>query len=201
MTRLGLFGGSFNPIHIAHLIIADRFVEQLGLDRCYFIPAAQPPLKSIPPHELAPAAHRVAMVQAAIAGHPRFEIDTCEVERGGISYTIETVEHFRQRFPQAELFLLIGADQLLEFHLWHRWQQLVHLVQICIAPRPMANPERLQEQLARIHAASPQFLEVPLLEISSSDIRHRRARGLSIRYLVPEAVLRYIYEQRLYAPL
>jgi nicotinate-nucleotide adenylyltransferase len=199
MTRLGIFGGSFNPIHLAHLIIADRFVEQVGLECCYFVPAAHPPLKPAGASELAPARDRLAMVEAAIAGHPRFRLDTCEIERGGISYTFDTVMFFRQRFPEAELYLLIGADQVLEFHLWHRWKELLQLVRLCVAPRPSVPRGEFRRRLSRLRAAAPTLLEVPLLEISSTDIRHRLARGLSIRYLVPEAVWRYISEHDLYA--
>lgn len=199
MTRLGIFGGSFNPVHLAHLIIADRFVEQVGLERCYFVPAAHPPLKPPGAYQLAPARDRLAMVEAAIGGHPRFVLDTCEVERGGISYTIDTVAYFRQRFPEAELFLLIGADQVLEFHLWHRWRELLQLVRLCIAPRPSVPRGQFRRRLSQLQVATPILLEVPLLEISSSDIRQRLARGLSVRYLVPEAVWHYIHERGLYA--
>ncbi len=198
MRRIGIFGGSFNPIHIAHLIVADRFVEQLHLDHCYFVPAAYPPLKSLPPRELAPAEHRLEMVKRAIADHPAFTVDTCELERGGTSYTIDTIAVFRSRFPEAKLFLLIGADHVLEFHLWHRWEEILQQVRLCIAPRPVRSEEEFRQRLSTLHDAAPVMLDIPLLAISSSEIRQRLAHGLSVRYLVPEAVREYIHAQRLY---
>jgi nicotinate-nucleotide adenylyltransferase len=198
MSRIGIFGGSFNPIHIAHLIAADRFVEQMALDCCYFVPAAQPPLKPPSSYELAAAEHRAAMVQRAIAGHPRFALELCELERGGISYTIDTVAHFRHRFPGAELFLLVGADQVLEFHLWHRWQELLQQVFLCVAPRPGVSAPQLAEHLSALQAERATILDVPLLAISSTEIRQRIAQGLSVRYVLPEAVWDYIDAHRLY---
>ncbi len=198
MRRIGIFGGSFNPIHLAHLIVADRFVEHMQLERCYFVPAASPPLKPLNAPDIAPAEHRLAMVERAIAGHPAFCVDTCELDRGGISYTIDTIATFRQRFPEAELFLLIGADQAMEFHRWHRWEQIVEQVRLCIAPRPTVPLADFQKQLQALRHADPIVLELPLLGISSSEIRQRIARGLSVRYLVPEAVLAYIHAQHLY---
>jgi nicotinate-nucleotide adenylyltransferase len=198
MPRIGIFGGSFNPIHIAHLIVADRFVEQLQLERCYFVPAAHPPLKRLGQGELAAAEHRLAMVQRAIAGHPRFAVDTCELERGGISYTIDTVLHFRGRYPEAELFLLIGADQVMEFQLWHRWEEIVQHVRLCIAPRPVGSEQEFHRHLEALRAADPIVLELPLLGISSTEIRRRLAQGLSVRYVLPESVLEYIHAHRLY---
>lgn len=198
MRRIGIFGGSFNPIHIAHLIAADRFVEQVRLERCYFVPVAYPPLKPPEEYEIAPAHHRLAMLERAIAGHPAFDVETCELERGGLSYTIDTIATFRQRFPEAELFLLIGADQVVVFHRWHRWEEIMQQVRLCIAPRPMVPPEEFQSRLAALREAESIMLELPLLAISSSDIRRRIARGLSVRYLIPEPVWEYIHAQGLY---
>ncbi|MCS6965499.1 MAG: nicotinate (nicotinamide) nucleotide adenylyltransferase [Candidatus Kapabacteria bacterium] len=198
MPRLGIFGGSFNPIHIAHLIVADRFVEQLALEYCFFVPAALPPLKPLPAQELAPAKHRRAMVELATAHHPLFRTDPCELERGGISYTIDTIAYFRSQFPEAQFFLLIGADQLLEFHLWHRWRELLQQVHLCIAPRPGVSGPELDQQLATLQADAI-VLDMPLLAISSTEIRHRISQGLSVRYVVPEAVREYIHAHQLYA--
>ncbi|MEN3026230.1 MAG: nicotinate (nicotinamide) nucleotide adenylyltransferase [Chlorobiota bacterium] len=198
MPRIGIFGGSFNPIHIAHLVVADRFVEQLGLESCYFVPAAHPPLKPSANSELAPAEHRLAMVQLATREHPRFCTEACEIRRGGISYTVDTIAEFRQRFSTAELFLLLGADQAMEFHLWHRWREIAQQVRLCIAPRPGVDESELRQHLMTLGLLEAIILEVPLLAISSTDIRSRLARGLSIRYVVPDTVRDYIYAHRLY---
>jgi nicotinate-nucleotide adenylyltransferase len=199
--RIGIFGGSFNPVHIAHLIIAEHFVEAQGLERCYFVPAFLPPLKRAV-EELAPAEHRLAMLERALAGNPRFCIEPCELQRGGISYTVETVHEFRQRFPDAQLLLLVGMDQLLEFRAWHRWEEIVQMAQLCVALRPIPVDQRTVEQeLAqlRAHGASVELLQTPLLEVSSSEIRRRLRQGRSVRYLVPESVREYIVAHSLYA--
>jgi nicotinate-nucleotide adenylyltransferase len=186
--RIGLYGGTFDPIHHGHLILARDAIEQLGLDRVVFLPAA------ISPHKLArapaPAELRRAMVAAAIAGEPRFVLDDSELHRTGPSFTIDSVESIRARTPEARLFYLIGADNLRELHMWRRIEELRQLVQFVIFGR----------DLGRDHPeAAHDFPTLPRrIDISATEIRERVARGVSVRYLVPEAVLSLIISHQLY---
>lgn len=202
IKKIGLIGGSFNPIHIAHLIIADRFVEQLQLDRAFFIPAYRSPFKlEEDPHEIATAKQRLEMLQLAIADHPRFRIDPYEIEKGGISYTADTVQYFRKRYPSAELFLLVGSDQAAAFTRWFRWEEILQTVQLCIARRPFVVPADIERALTytlTVDHKQPIWVDAPLLGISSTMIRQRVQKGQSIRYLVPKAVEQYILDNRLY---
>lgn len=198
--RLGIIGGSFNPIHIAHLIIADRFVDQLHLDACYFVPTARSPFKVDDPM-LASAEDRLSMVRLATEQHPLFHVSDVEVVRGGISYTIDTVGAMQEKFPDAEIFILIGSDQAVEFVRWHQWEQLLRTSRLCIVRRPfLLTPEmeaRLTETLT-VDDRKPTWINSPLLEISSTDIRTRVRSGKSINYLTTKAVRDYINEHGLY---
>ena len=183
--KLALFGGTFDPIHHGHLILAREAVEKLGLDRLIFIPAAQSPFK--PTQISAPAELRAAMVRTAIAGEKTFDLDESEIRRGGTSYTIDTVEAAMARWPGAELWWLIGEDHLDQLPAWHRYAELIKLVRFAVFARtghegrPNGFP-RLTRQV----------------DISATEIRTRVARGDSIRYLVPEPVRILIEENRLY---
>ncbi len=182
--RLALFGGSFDPIHHGHLILARDAIEQLALDRVVFIPAA------ISPHKLdtspAPAELRCAMVAAAIAGEPRFELDPSELARSGPSFTIHTVEATRARWPEAQLFYLIGHDHLAKLHTWHRIEELRKLVEFVVFGRGEDESAHAFPTLRR------------RLDLSATEVRERVARGASIRYLVPATVLAFIEQHRLY---
>lgn len=198
--RIGIIGGSFNPIHIAHLIIADRFVDQLSLDACYFVPAFQSPFK-VGDKGLASPADRVAMVSLATEQHPKFHVSTLEVDREGISYTVDTLRALSQQFPEAAFHLLIGSDQAIEFVRWKDWQDICRIAQLCIVRRPfLLTPEqeqRMTEQLT-VDGRAPVWIQAPLLEISSTDIRNRVADGKSINYQTVKAVRDYIDEKKLY---
>ena len=182
--RTALYGGSFDPIHHGHLILAREAMEQLALDRVVFIPAAQSP------HKLAriPSAPkiRLAMVQAAIGGEPRFECDPSETEREGPSFTVETVEEWRTRAPGDELFYLIGEDNVRELPTWRRFPELVRMVQFIVFTRDATAPLHDFHRVAR------------RVDISATEVRKRVAQGRSIRYLVPEAVREIIETHRLY---
>lgn len=201
MARMGIVGGSFNPVHIAHLIIADRFIEQMQLDSCMFIPAHQAPFKRAPGvHDAAPL-QRLAMVELAIAQHRLFAASDVEIRRGGISYMIDTITQIRAEFAADELFLLIGSDQSIEFVRWRQWEEILRLAQLCIVRRPfLLTPEmeaRTSETLT-IDGRPPIWVGAPLLEISSTEIRQRVAAGKTINYLTVKAVRDYISEQGLY---
>ena len=192
--RIGLLGGSFDPVHNAHLALAHSALASLALDEVRWVPAGAPWQKK--GRELAPAAQRAEMVRLAIAGETRFRVEPCEIERSGPSYTIDTVLALHAREPQAQWFLTIGQDQLARLHTWHRWRELVGLVTLAVANRAGEAP-RIPAELAATRLA---LAEVPLppQATSSTDIRERVAAGLDIGALVPAVVARYIADHGLY---
>ncbi|MBI4597247.1 MAG: nicotinate (nicotinamide) nucleotide adenylyltransferase [Candidatus Omnitrophica bacterium] len=184
--RLGIFGGTFNPIHIGHLLLAETAREELSLDRVLFVPTHQPPHKTAA--NLLPGAERFQLVQLAIKDHPNFVASDIELTRGGPSYSIETVKTLHAQLPMAKLFLLMGEDMLAVR--WLSWKELKGLCAIVIAHRP--NSPKCRRE------AGVKWLDMPQVDIASSDIRKRLKAGRSIRYLVPPAVARHLYSQRLY---
>lgn len=200
--RIGLYGGSFDPIHFGHLISARSLAEQLSLNRVVLIPAMLPPHKQT--SELTDARHRLEMARLAVQGDPLFEVSDAELHRAGPSYTFDTVTQFRQQLgPQVELFWFIGADSLPELPSWYRVAELVKVVRIVTAARPgWTRPDPAQLNVAIGSASARQLLEdcleTPRIDISATEIRARVRSGLSIRYLVPERVASYIASQRLY---
>ncbi|HNU10274.1 MAG TPA: nicotinate-nucleotide adenylyltransferase [Rubrivivax sp.] len=189
--RLGLFGGSFDPVHRAHLALAEAALDALALDRVLWLPAGQPWQKA---RAMTPAADRVAMLRLALAGQPRFVLDPRETERCGPSYTLDTVRELRAEHPAARLFLLIGQDQFAGFHTWKGWREILQQLELAVAARPGvepgADPQVLQHRWHR--------LPLPPLAISSTAIRARVAAGEPIDDLVPPEVARYIDRQGLY---
>jgi nicotinate-nucleotide adenylyltransferase len=182
--RIGIYGGTFNPVHHGHLILARQALEEFKLDRLVFVPAAESPFK-IQNHS-APSGDRLAMLRLAIAGEDRFLVDPLEIERGGISYSIDTVKMFRNRDPGAELFFLVGEDNADRLTEWHRFEELKKLVYFVVLSRS----EDFQ---------SPEYPVVQRrIEISSTEIRNRVANQESITYLVPESVKHYIEQHQLY---
>lgn len=190
-SRIGVFGGTFDPPHNAHLALARAALAALRLDELRWIPAGQPWQKA---RTITPAAHREAMVRAAIAAEPRFVLDRIEIERAGPSYTLDTVQALHAARPQAQLFLVIGADQYAGLHTWRDWQVLLGLVTLAVANRPGAVPPVNAEVLRFPHRVLP----LPMLDISATDIRARAARGLPVDELVPAEVARYIDSHALY---
>lgn len=202
MKRVGLFGGSFNPVHLAHLVLAEQAWAMLDLDRVIFIPAKLPPHKD--PAALAGARERLRMVRLAITGRSAFAVSDIELRRKGPSYTIDTVTAMRRRFGKnAKIFFLIGTDTVPELPTWHKIRQLVELCDFVPVSRPGVRVPALST-LARglgKKAASDilsRTIRMPLLDISASDIRCRVADGRSIRYLVPDAVAEYMHGKKLY---
>jgi nicotinate-nucleotide adenylyltransferase len=183
--KLALYGGTFDPIHHGHLILAREALEQLELDRVVFVPAAQSPFK--PTQTSAPAEIRLAMLRAAIAGEDAFDLDESEIRRGGTSYTIDTVEAATDRWPGAELWWLIGEDHLAQLPKWNRYDEIVKRVRFAVFART-GNGATAQ--------GFPRLTRQ--VDISATEIRARVARGNSIRYLVPEEVRALIEEHRLY---
>jgi nicotinate-nucleotide adenylyltransferase len=189
--RVGLFGGSFDPVHDAHVALARTALEQLRLDELRWIPVGQPWQKT---RRLASAADREAMVRLAIAGEPRFVLDRSELRRHGVSYTLDTVREYAAAAPGDERVLILGQDQYASLHTWRDWRELLGLVTLAIANRPGAvlsvNPQIVQVE----HQTVP----LPMMDVSSTEVRRRVAAGESIAGLVPEPVARYIEERRLY---
>lgn len=199
IKALGLMGGTFDPVHYGHLIAAENSRREFGLERVIFIPAANPPHKE--QESVLETAHRLQMVKMAISGNPSFEISTLEQERQGPSYTIDTVEYFRRRFPDTQIFFIMGMDSLLMFDTWRDYEQLSGLCRFIVVTRPGYVMDRDQPSLAHL---PPQLwenldlLEIPGMDISSSDIRRRVRLGLPIKYMLPAAVENYIIEKGLY---
>ncbi len=190
MQRIGLFGGSFDPVHLGHLLVAQAAAEELNLARLFFIPAAQSPFK--PASEPALPAMRLAMLRLALAGETRFKVDDQEIRRGGVSYTIETVQDYARRYPGAALCYLIGADHAAKLPAWRDADQLATLVEFVVIPRP---GEAAALPGSPFHCRA--LAGFPLA-LSSSQVRARVKAGLPIGHLVPPAVAEFIRNNRLY---
>lgn len=194
--RVGIFGGMFDPIHIGHCILAEHCIEQAGLHACYLVPAYQSPLRSDRGH--AAPYRRFRMAQIVARTNPRLRALDLEIARSTISYTIETIEKLQARRPDDAYHLIIGADQFLQFQRWHRWEEILQRVTILVAPRENIALDHAQHELER-YGGRIVRVEMPTIAISSSMIRRYCADGRSIRYLVPDAVRRYIRRHKLYA--
>lgn len=192
--HIGLFGGSFDPVHDAHLALARIARDHLGLDELRWIPAGEPWQKA---HRLAPARDRVAMVELAIAGEPRFALDRSEVERLGPSYTLDTVRAAQALEPAAQWWLVIGQDQYARLHTWRGWTELLARVTLAVAGREGVLPQPSTEVAAVPHRAVP--LPLPAMAISSTALREAIAAGRGLDGMVPAAVARYIESHHLYA--
>lgn len=198
--KLGIMGGTFDPIHNGHLIIAQEAGWQMGLSRVLFIPAGDPPHKQA--QAITPAHCRLEMVRRATAHNPLFEVSTIEIERDGLSYTADTLAALQKIYgPKVELFFIIGADAAADLLSWHEPERVLQLARLVVAERPgYALPfEKLKAGLPHINLANRLFtLDVPMIEVASHELRARIAQGAPIRYLVPDAVAEYISQQKLY---
>ncbi len=197
MARTAVLGGSFNPIHYGHLLLADDVAELLGLDRVLFVPAARPPHKSHT--DLASAADRYAMVELAIAGHRKFAISDVEYRRPGPSYTVDTLEALA--IPRAEMFLIVGSETFLDLLSWRTPRRVAELAQLAVVPRvgsafdlESAAVRKVVREIGR----EPVVVHASSLPISASELRRRVREGRSIAYRLPEAVDAYIRAKRLY---
>jgi nicotinate-nucleotide adenylyltransferase len=193
--RTGLFGGSFDPVHLAHLSLARCALDQLALDQVLWLPAGRPWQKT--GRGLASPAHRRAMVELMVAGEPRFAVDDSELERDGASYTIDTVRARLASRPDEQLFLVIGQDQYERLHTWRDWRELLASVILAVAARAGQEVKASAEVAAVPHRM--QRLAMPALQYSSTQVRELASRGEDIRPLVGDAVAGYIAQHRLYS--
>lgn len=200
-SRIGLLGGTFNPVHIGHLVMAQCAMETFDLSKTLLIPSAVPPHKG--DHSLASAHHRMAMLERAVEDNLRFEVSDIEIRRGGTSYTLDTVREIKRQHPGNELVFIVGADSLLDLHSWYRVEELLLLCRIVTMARPGYGLNDIRAADLKLPPPWPERLLADiaagcLIDVSSSDIRHRAAEGMSIRYLVPTPVEMYIAEHGLY---
>jgi nicotinate-nucleotide adenylyltransferase len=199
--KVGIFGGTFDPVHLGHLVMAEQCREQAELDRIWFIPAARPPHKQ--ERSLTPFDQRVEMLALALAGMPAFRVDELEKDRPGPSYTAETLQELQRRHPDTQFFLLLGSDSLPDLPGWKNPKQIIKLAELLVFARsewPLRTVEEVRHSL-ELTADTPLRLQVvhaPLIDIASRDLRERVSRHRSIRFLVPRAVECYIEEKRLY---
>ena len=199
--RIGIFGGSFDPVHLGHLILAERCLEQCGLDTVMFLPTAVPPHKQ--KRNLTKPHHRVQMLRLAVAGHVALDVSTWETDRGGVNFTAETLAEFQQQHPDSQLFFLMGADSLNDLPNWREPARILELAIPAVVRRAgktepdfnLLNSYVDKNRLDQIRQAQ---VEMPLIELSSTNIRQRVCKNQTIRYLTPRAVEEYIREHQLY---
>lgn len=205
--RIGVFGGSFDPVHLGHLLVAESCREQAGLDRVVFVPAAVPPHKR--DRTLAPAGDRLAMLHLATGGHDAFDVSTVEIDRGGVSWTVDTLVTLASLHPAAELRLILGPDALADLPTWRDPQRILTLAEPLAVERQslddlaaLTADRRLAEVLGseRLARLVTERVHLPAIGIRASDVRERVAAGRSIRYLVPRAVEAYVQAHGLYRP-
>jgi nicotinate-nucleotide adenylyltransferase len=197
LARTAVFGGSFNPIHYGHLLLADEVLEALTLDRVLFVPAAMPPHKS--PAHLAPAADRYEMVRSAIGGRPGFEVSDVELRRAGPSYTVDTLAELG--IPRGDLFLIVGSETFLDLLTWREPRRIATLARLVVVPRVGSafDPDGAAAQkVVREIGQEPLIVRATSLPISASDLRRRVREGRSTAYRLPDAVAAYIRARRLY---
>ena len=199
--RLGILGGSFDPVHLGHLVMAEVCREQLRLDEVWFVPAGHPPHKT--DRELAAAKNRAEMLEFALAGIPEFQISDIELKKETTSYTVETLQTLTTEQADRELFLIIGADSLHDFPTWKDPARIAELARIVVVNRGHQDPpalDEIEQKLGSDVVDRIRVVEMPGIDVSSTDIRHRIRSGHSIRFLVPKAVEAYINEHNLYTP-
>lgn len=196
--RVGIFGGTFDPIHMGHLIVAETIMDEFHLDKVVFIPAAVPPHKL--GRQISPAKHRYMMTMLATCSNPRFQVSDMEMHRQGPSYSRDTLAQLiKEHGSDTEFYFIVGADSVENLHTWNRIDELLTMCHFIGASRPgcMPDMEKIAQRFGPL-AEKIHCLETPELEISSTEIRHRVGQKRTIRYIVPETVEQYIYKEKLY---
>ncbi len=197
--KLGLYGGTFDPVHFGHLLLAERCREALELDEVRFIPAGDPPHKNR--SNLTPGTSRAEMLEFATAGQPQLTVDRRELTRSGPSYTFETLAELHREVPDAELFFLMGADSLADLPQWrepHRIAEFATIVAVNRGDRPLPERASLELSLGEAIASRVVFVAMPGIDLSSTELRDRAATGKSVRFTMPAAVEAYIHDKMLY---
>lgn len=195
--KIGIMGGTFDPIHNGHLAIAQSVAEQLGFSRVLFIPTGNPNFKQ--GQRVTPAITRARMVELAIAEYQNFELDTCEVDRPGVTYTADTLEELTHRFPQTELYFIMGGDSAATLVHWRRAEQVAALCRIVVVQRPGQSMEPVREAIETSPIEfSVRYVDVPQVDVSSTEIRARVKRGDTVENMLPRAVAEYIEKNGLY---
>jgi nicotinate-nucleotide adenylyltransferase len=196
LKKIGIYGGTFDPIHHGHLILAREVCESLGLEKLIFVPTALSPHKRA--RTSTDAEIRLEMLRAAIRGEPKFLLDDCELQRGAPSYTIDTIKEIRQREGEAEYFFLLGDDNLAQLATWHRFEELRKLLQFVVLDRGKFEEGRGAKAIPTVGSQHGYLVIQRQIDISATDIRNRVATGRSIRYLVPPAVEEIIRRRQIY---
>lgn len=198
LSSIGIIGGSFNPVHVAHCRIAEEFLAQTSCDICYFIPTAVSPFKQKQPFDVQDA-DRLAMLRLATSHHPKFSMSDLEIRRGGVSYTIDTITSLQESHPNTALFLLIGQDQAAEFERWKEWELILERVQLCIVRRADSHAQTREITVRLTHAGKPpMWIDCPEIPISSTLIRENIRQGIDVRTMLAPEVMEYIHEYHLY---
>jgi len=196
---IGVYGGSFNPIHTGHLIIAEFVREQFNLEKVLFVPAKNPPHKNSVDYQT--SQHRFNMVQIATAGNPFFDVSNIELNRKGLSYTSDTLQELKNLYPDKKLYFICGADSIVNLNTWHSIASIFAYAEMIVVKRldvSETDVKNMSRWLTDQYNAVIHFCDMPYIEISSTMVRERLKNGLSVRYLVPEGVLKYIQLHRLY---
>ena len=195
IRKLGVLGGTFDPIHYGHLQIAEEARGRFALDAVLFIPAGEPPHK---PHGQASAEQRFVMTELATADHPQFAVSRLEIDRPGAAYTIDTLQALREQYPEAALYLIMGADMAMDFPTWREPARILSLARVIAVTRPGVPEARLRRHLATPAMQGVELLVAPGLDLSSTELRRRAREGKSLRYLTPDAVIGFIEKEGLY---
>ncbi|MBI1883025.1 MAG: nicotinate-nucleotide adenylyltransferase [Chlamydiae bacterium] len=199
--RIGLFGGTFDSIHVGHLILAEHVRQKMALDKVIFIPSASPPHKK--GLAMTPAPLRLKMVELAIEGNAHFRVSRIELDRSSLSYSMDTVVAFKKKYPQHSFFFIVGSDSLFKLYTWYGVEKLIKLSDFIVATRPGFSLRNVSAKKLRLSEKAFQkvtryCVRMPEIGISSTQIRKRVAEGLSVRYLVPEKVQKFIERMKLY---
>lgn len=191
--KLCLFGGTFDPPHLGHLVIAETIKESECFDRILFIPASNPPHKK---SHISPIKNRLEMLRLALKDNKHFDVSDIDIERGGVSYSIETIKESKDKFNihSDNLYFLIGSDSLLDFNRWNKYESILDECKVIVALRPGFRPSRIDPNIL----SKIQFANIPQIEVSASDIRRRIRNGSTVRYMVSDPVMKYILEKGLY---
>ncbi|RNE49629.1 nicotinate-nucleotide adenylyltransferase [Corynebacterium alimapuense] len=193
--RIGVMGGTFDPIHHGHLVAASEVADRFSLDSVIFVPTGQPWQKAH--KQVSPAEHRYLMTVIATASNPRFMASRVDIDRGGDTYTIDTLHDLRKQNPDADLFFITGADALSSIVTWRDWEQMFDLAHFVGVTRP--GYELTEEMLPQVHQQRVDLIDIPAMAISSTDCRNRSSQGRPVWYLVPDGVVQYIAKNDLYS--